>query len=165
MTRGVRGSRIPLDPKTCTGCLQAKPLSGFNRDSSRIDGYYNRCRDCRQIELRALTPEAIRNYKLITTYGITQVQWDWAFLMQGRCCALCRGSSPRSKNGWFTDHDHATGKVRGILCYRCNALIGYMENGWINPDPALAQAYLDDPPFPHHMAALEEQTVDQLPTT
>ena len=50
---------------------------------------------------------------------------------QGYACALCR------ETGWCghapqVDHDHATGRVRGILCRRCNAALGMGKD-----DPAI----------------------------
>ena len=41
-------------------------------------------------------------------------------------CDLCRTGTPGT-NGWHVDHDHATGKVRGVLCYRCNTSLGWTE--------------------------------------
>lgn len=44
------------------------------------------------------------------------------FEAQGRICALCtRALTPE---GAVVDHCHATGRVRGILCVRCNGAIG-----------------------------------------
>jgi hypothetical protein len=41
-------------------------------------------------------------------------------------CAICgRKISGKDKN---VDHNHKTGKVRGVLCFRCNRIVGYVEN-------------------------------------
>jgi hypothetical protein len=56
-------------------------------------------------------------------YGLTVDQWDTLFESQGRRCAICRSSEPKDRN-WHTDHDHSTGKVRGILCRNCNHILG-----------------------------------------
>ena len=58
-------------------------------------------------------------------YGLTLAQWDELFESQGEKCAICKSPKPHRKNGvWHTDHDHATGKVRGIVCSHCNRLLG-----------------------------------------
>jgi hypothetical protein len=56
---------------------------------------------------------------------------------QGFRCAICRrdfGESLRE----CVDHDHVTGKVRGILCFRCNTGMGAFED-----DPRLLSAAAD----------------------
>ncbi len=56
-------------------------------------------------------------------YGIEPDEWNDMFERQGRCCAICRTTTPGGRfNAWNTDHDHQTGKVRGILCARCNRM-------------------------------------------
>lgn len=68
-------------------------------------------------------PEKARDMDLRGTYGISLQQWNEMFEAQGRCCAVCERSDP-GKQGWHTDHDHETGQVRGILCYKCNPGLG-----------------------------------------
>ena len=41
-------------------------------------------------------------------------------------CAACERTDPGPK-GWIVDHDHKTGKVRGIVCHKCNVVIGSIE--------------------------------------
>jgi hypothetical protein len=46
-------------------------------------------------------------------------------LAQNYTCAICPTQDFENKNGLlFVDHDHATGKVRGLLCGGCNRMIG-----------------------------------------
>lgn len=47
---------------------------------------------------------------------------------QGGACALCRQLETQTTRGTVrrlsVDHDHATGRVRGLLCSRCNLTLG-----------------------------------------
>lgn len=59
---------------------------------------------------------------LMRRYGMTPAQYDALLESQGNACAICqskRGSSRAPK--LFVDHDHATGRVRGLLCSACNS--------------------------------------------
>jgi hypothetical protein len=47
------------------------------------------------------------------------------YTAQDGCCKLCKQPTPYSEI--HTDHDHATGKVRGLLCRNCNYLLGKLE--------------------------------------
>ena len=69
-----------------------------------------------------------------STYGITESQFQTLMLIQCGKCAICTEimKSPH------VDHDHATGRVRGLLCRTCNVGIGMFKN---NPD--LLQVTID----------------------
>lgn len=68
--------------------------------------------------------------------GWTEELYLETFKKQNNRCALCGSDKPAKsgKNDWHADHDHQTGKARGILCIGCNTLLGRIEkNGkeWI----------------------------------
>lgn len=65
--------------------------------------------------------------KKLKRYGLTQETFDALFDSQGRICAICKDFNPGPK-GWQIDHDHVTGKVRGILCIHCNLALGHMKD-------------------------------------
>lgn len=71
-----------------------------------------------------------RAYLIEYTYGITVEQHEAIFESQGRRCANpeCKTTDPGSKRGWHTDHDHETGKVRGLLCHHCNVALGNVQD-------------------------------------
>ena len=76
----------------------------------------------------AQTPKAkarYRKYRLLRSYGITQEMYEEMLSKQSGKCALCGG--PPGKRGLFVDHNHKTGRVRGLLCDGCNWAIGAVE--------------------------------------
>lgn len=75
----------------------------------------------------------MRDYR----YGITPEQYDAMWSAQGECCAICKGTEHRGVS-WHTDHDHVTGKVRGILCGPCNNALGLFKD-----DPVRIQAAVE----------------------
>lgn len=58
--------------------------------------------------------------------------------LQGYRCAICRTDIFLFCRPWASiDHDHATGKIRHILCSRCNIMVGFIENNIQLVTPAL----------------------------
>lgn len=72
----------------------------------------------------AAHPEREHKRYLKKEYGLTLPQWEDMLVRQSGRCAVCRTPmfSPH------VDHNHTTGKVRGLLCKRCNLAEGYMRN-------------------------------------
>ena len=80
-----------------------------------------------------------RGYKLKTKYGITLARFEEILASQGGRCAICK-TAQWTKTGPSLDHNHRTGQVRGVLCNRCNAAIGFFDE---NPERMrCAQIYL-----------------------
>lgn len=69
----------------------------------------------------------VANHWLLRKYGMTLEQRDALLANQEGKCAVCRTTTPGGK-GWVVDHDHVTGKVRGILCLTCNTGIGHLKD-------------------------------------
>lgn len=86
---------------------------------------------------RASNPDAKprqQGYDYLRKYGLTTEQVALAVAEQGGRCAIC-GKVKRL----VVDHHHATGRVRGMLCIRCNTFLGYLES----EDLEAAIAYLE----------------------
>ena len=70
-----------------------------------------------------------RGVHLKHTYGITLEQYDDMLGSQEYGCAICGSSEPGGIGRFHVDHDHITGKVRGLLCNKCNlGLAGFRDN-------------------------------------
>ena len=65
-----------------------------------------------------------RATRLRYKYGIEPNDLLRIMVAQGCDCAICRTPDPDHRYGWAVDHDHTTGRVRGVLCQRCNLGIG-----------------------------------------
>ena len=59
--------------------------------------------------------------------GATQQMYDALYEAQKGCCALC--NEPEEKFAWLCiDHDHDTGRIRGLLCPNCNRGLGLLQD-------------------------------------
>jgi hypothetical protein len=76
-------------------------------------------------EWHARHPEYAQDAHLRRYYGITKAQYDALLEAQGGVCALCL--RPPGKRRLNVDHDHETGRVRGLLCTICNRILGWIE--------------------------------------
>lgn len=45
----------------------------------------------------------------------------------GGKCDMCGCAEPKGMGDWHVDHDHGTGRLRGLLCFQCNVLLGKIE--------------------------------------
>lgn len=89
----------------CYRCGGWKPHVEFSKDASRVNGRSSLCKPCNSDASTA------------SRYGISL---DELKRMRAGGCGICR----QFPEYLVVDHCHATGKVRGVLCQRCNAGIG-----------------------------------------
>lgn len=91
----------------------------------------------------------IYRHKLKTKYKISMTEYNEMLTAQDGVCAICRKRESRlvkEKNAVMVvqrlsvDHDHKTGKIRGLLCSKCNRALGYFDDCLENL--AAAFAYL-----------------------
>lgn len=101
------------------------------KNPERVKELNNRWRASRTPEeLSAYGQEAYRRYRrahhLKNKFGITEEQYNEMLTTQNNKCALCETlDSPTRRLA--VDHDHTTGKIRALLCDRCNRGIGLMN--------------------------------------
>lgn len=115
--------------KRCATCRVVKLLDDFHRQPSGAHGRFAYCKPCanaraRDKRIRHDTPEKRRKWNLSTRYGLTSSCVTAKLDAQQGLCAICKQSMRRV----CIDHDHATGRVRDLLCHRCNISLHWIEN-------------------------------------
>lgn len=106
----------------CTRCNTVLSLVGDNIDALIV---------WRDLALRYLSDaEAwidapLRSHPVKLRDGVSPKAWQRACLivMRGERCNVCSAVEP-GHNGWCLDHDHGTGRIRGLLCEKCNTALG-----------------------------------------
>ena len=71
-------------------------------------------------------PRVQRKATLKKKYGLTLADYDSMFESQNGACAICGGQ--QTYKLLAVDHCHITGKVRGLLCSKCNSILGYVSD-------------------------------------
>lgn len=79
-----------------------------------------------------LTPEQRRDNWRKHRYGLSPEDFVAILAGQRGRCGACETDDPgKRKDGtaaWCIDHDHKTGRIRGVLCHRCNITLGLVED-------------------------------------
>jgi hypothetical protein len=146
---------IDTPTKNCTGCHQDLPYKQFSRHHNTLDGFRPKCRLCRTEESRQyfaqnphkrrehyrvlanrLGPLAQRPKKLFERYRLEVSRYEEMLIAQNGLCAICE-MPPDNNRHLQVDHCHYTGKIRGLLCMKCNKGIGQLDD-----DPSLVAAAL-----------------------
>jgi len=131
--------------KKCSRCNQEKELSFFNKDKQRKDGHSHRCSACHSEvvkESKLRNPERTKKvaYKahIKHMYGV-DIKWVEQRLKEHNYkCKICSTDMQLHTNTVAIDHCHKTGKVRDIVCKKCNSAMGQF-----NDDPELIAKAID----------------------
>jgi len=132
--------------KTCSKCGQTRPEWRFNAKAASKDGLRPDCQECQHKVLllyaarKGNLSEHWRATYLKHKYKLTFDELAMLVKQQDGKCALCQCELGSDK--FCIDHNHTSGEVRGILCFKCNTGLGQFQD-----DPALlraAAAYIEN---------------------
>ena len=143
--------------KVCTKCKKLKARDGFHKSKQNKDGLHPYCKECqkpkwaryyrkdrknvlkRKATWYLANRERYYRKRMATRFGITEAEYVLLLSRSSGLCEICRQPETRTRFGKIRrlsiDHDHATGDVRGLLCSKCNAGIGQL-----NDDPTILAA-------------------------
>lgn len=87
------------------------------------------CANIRQNEYNKNNPDKLHKRNNEKRYGVTYEQYQEMLETQDSVCAICNEKeSSSSRTNLSIDHDHTTGKVRGLLCTPCNVALGLFKD-------------------------------------
>lgn len=117
--------------KQCSRCSQEKEIVEFYNSKTSKDGLRHWCKKCcweHQKTWVKDNPVKLKNQQMKYRYGISLKEFDTLLEKQDNLCALCNMALDESL---CVDHNHTTGKVRGIIHKTCNTAIGLLKD---NPE-------------------------------
>lgn len=115
-----------LHKQFCRTCQTEKPATDFYKTSPR------KCKVCHNAYRKEWVSKNLDKVhyqgkvgRLKRAYGLTKDEYDKLSENQQHLCAICNNPDTRLLS---VDHCHLTGKVRGLLCRKCNIAIGNFED-------------------------------------
>lgn len=157
-----------MQTKLCDYCKEHRPVGEYQNHPAMPDRKHYLCRGCVTKRLIAQTmvtkcnelerlrksedkkarvkkhrdPKIVsyvRKYNLEKAYGLTEADYELMLRDQGGKCLICGIEQSLTRNNRLNvDHDHSSGKVRGLLCGRCNTGLGMFGDSTVRVERALA---------------------------
>lgn len=143
------GSTRRFKRKQCTRCLRFKKPTEFRILTRwKTPSLSSQCKRCDYMRTKEWVQKNRGRYNLQMkrawakrsalgknhenhikkTYGLTRERYLEILSTQGGVCAICKSANPVTHQKYLcVDHDHETGKIRGLLCFHCNVALGYAE--------------------------------------
>jgi len=139
---GITTDFITMEKSTkiCPICKIEKELSEYRLSKQTKDGYRWGCQPCRieydrvaRVKRKAANPDKYRTLeadrKLRLKYGITLDQYNSLCEQNNNLCEICnKENTTQDRKKLFVDHNHNTGKMRGLLCDSCNQGLGRFKD-------------------------------------
>lgn len=133
-TRNQVSAASGIELRICPNCGEDRPSTLFIRSKQPQAGYPSWCKDCRITYRQARNQPlsvAERDWRLQQRYGLTYDEYETMAEQQNNLCMICQQPETQVKQGELirlaVDHNHMTGKVRGLLCRRCNSALGLVR--------------------------------------
>lgn len=140
--------------KLCSVCKLSKPINEFNKSYShciscqsiKFKTWYSKNKkkvrknnkkwlDNNPNFMTSYTKQWLKNNpdkvkknkrnQTLRKYNLTEEEFSKKVIEQNNRCSICNSSFSTTPH---IDHDHATGKVRGLLCKNCNLTLGFVND-------------------------------------
>lgn len=112
--------------KVCKTCILEQDTSNFHKCAANKDGLHTICKTCDGIRLKSWyrdNAKHVRKTFLKRQYGLSVEELELMYKQQENMCKICG-----LENKLAVDHCHTTGRVRGLLCQKCNQGLGNFKD-------------------------------------
>ena len=106
----MKNLHVIVKSRVCTDCGERKSAEHYHKNAKEKDGLYYCCKPCRAIRRR------------VKTYNLEESKYQ-EMVKATPHCPICGSEEPL-----VVDHDHSTGKVRGLICQPCNKGLGFFRD-------------------------------------
>lgn len=113
----------------------------YHREWKRNNPLSEEQKEARRLYMSArykANPHKYRDDQLKRHYGISLDAYNTLVESQNGLCAICKKKPDGARSSLQVDHDHETGRVRGLLCSKCNTGLGLF-----NEKPAILAEAID----------------------
>lgn len=115
---------------TCKNCWNLRQQTYQKLNPNWLEDRKKRQKEYRDnLDPKVKLEREKRRYELYIerVYKISIEDYNKMLVLQNNSCAICKRPKPTGKGGFHVDHCHSTGKVRSLLCSKCNLLLGMAE--------------------------------------
>lgn len=133
------GPSVPIGMKWCGTCQKVKPVNQFYKNKRALCGLQGFCKSCTRKRIqnyreknRDKDRRYSMNHRFRNKYKIEPEEYSRILEEQDHRCAICNGfekniCKDKTPLPLAIDHNHKTGKVRGLLCSNCNRALGLLK--------------------------------------
>lgn len=119
--------------RKCNRCLQEKLLSAFTYNTKGKYGRFSICKHCRHEQYKETYHGRDKFKHTLKKYGLSQEAFVALHIAQSGQCAICKtpiliSAKLGDTQAAVVDHCHTTGKIRGLLCHKCNRGLGSFKD-------------------------------------
>lgn len=129
-----RRKGTPQGMRYCSGCDNYKSPNEFHKSSTGTLGLSYTCKECRcksSAKSEKRVKKALSSRRSVK-FSISTEEYQEMLNQQGGVCAICGQPETKYQRGSLRelciDHDHETGKIRGLLCAACNVGLGSFKD-------------------------------------
>lgn len=97
----------------------------YDKERRDSDPEYRERRNSHNRRSAKKRAQALKDNHRLRVYGVSPEQYE---KLEEECGGVCLICEKENKRGLCIDHDHVTGEVRGLLCHKCNLVLGILEN-------------------------------------
>ena len=119
LLRPIRTS-VMSGNKVCVRCNKSKSVLLFYKDNRASDGRQSTCKEC--------SAKSQRKSKYMRRFGLSLEEYEDMANRQNDSCSICGIHRSFLNKDLVVDHNHITGKIRGLLCDTCNRAIGLLKD-------------------------------------
>jgi len=131
-----------METKVCTKCGKRKPITEYSVIQRNNKPYIlpscKQCQNQHRTDYRKRTHYTrdwqqrntlkCRSFRLKFKFGLTLEDYQDLLIGQHGKCAICGTTDTSPLPNFCVDHDHLTGKIRGLLCFKCNLMLGLIRD-------------------------------------